>query len=414
MNLIEPNSLADYLTTLDPWRTLALIAAVLAAQAVLYLVLGRVTRRARARAREAARAWAEEQRGIWRARATARAQRAAAAETDSARAERAARRGAVARAALVAVIAVAATNLSVHGIQGGLADVGLGALDTRISVFVVFEGMLALTAGLSWWHQTSNQAGYDRYRLAMWAITAVMAYLGWAWSGSLVFALWAPLAAVAWHWVTTAEARRRHGGLGVLARLRAAASARIRRRFLPAGEADRARRILAIERRAWRANTTRWARAIWERAHVRALDAADARGYLDDATRLVIAERVAARYAGARALSPEAVAHLNPWARLAAPGGETPDAPAPDAPRVERAPVPVPVPDAEDGDDVRARIDAALTGPADADTRIKVVDWLADYWHAHHAWPTGRALAEAFAVHQATGRKWLTSVKDAA
>lgn len=403
----DASSLTEWLSTLDGPRTAALIASALAAHAALALALGALTRRPRERARAAAAEWA-------RARASRAEARARERATPEARTERAARRGALARALLVGVIAVAATNLSAHGIQAGLAGIGLGAVDTRISAFIVFEGLLALSAGLSWWHQTTNQPGSDRYRAAMWTITAVMSYLGWAWSGTWVFAIWPPLAAVAWHWVVTAEARRRHGRHGLVSRARAQITAHLERRFRPTGEADRRRHLTRLERRTVRANTAprawRWA---WVRAWARANEAAEARGLLDEDTRVAMAARIAARYAGPAALAPEAVAGLDPWARATVARQDAPAAPeAPPALRVVQTSAPAREIATEAADSVRAMLQARFTGPADPAQRETVIDYLADHWETHRAWPTGRALAETAGAHPGTGRKWLASIRD--
>jgi hypothetical protein len=313
--MYELTSANTLIASAGVWQIIGVVIGMLVALALLAVGFHVLWRGPRERAREAARAWAEVQRELWRERAQLRLERERERADTGNRAERGARRGALLRAVLVGIIAVAATNLSAHGIQEGLPGVGLGDTNTRISVFVVFEGLLALSAGLSWWHQTSNQPGYDRYRVAMWAITGVMSWLGWAWSDSPVFAIWPPLAAMAWHWVVTAEARRRHGGLGLLGRWRQAAAERIGRRFSATDAADRRRRLARVEQRVVRANTAAWPwRWAWKWAYNRAFDAAKVRGLLTPRALAEIAEGAAARYAGPAALAPEAVKGLNPWA----------------------------------------------------------------------------------------------------
>jgi hypothetical protein len=54
-------------------------------------------------------------------------------------------------------------------------------------------------------------------------------------------------------------------------------------------------------------------RAFYKRAYDRAWARADALGILTPEVRARIQTRIAARYVGARALAPEAVAHMNPW-----------------------------------------------------------------------------------------------------
>jgi hypothetical protein len=56
-----------------------------------------------------------------------------------------------------------------------------------------------------------------------------------------------------------------------------------------------------------------------------------------------------------------------------------------------------------------------LAGPKDdAELREVLIDWVVEYWHANGEWPTGKALAAEAGVDQATGRRWLKPVRDAA
>jgi hypothetical protein len=74
------------------------------------------------------------------------------------------------------------------------------------------------------------------------------------------------------------------------------------------------RLITQIVNHAYAANVgARALRSLHERAFNRAWARADALGILTPEVRARIQTRIAARYAGARALAPEAVAHMNPW-----------------------------------------------------------------------------------------------------
>jgi hypothetical protein len=63
---------------------------------------------------------------------------------------------------------------------------------------------------------------------------------------------------------------------------------------------------------------------------------------------------------------------------------------------------------------VRARCETHLPDFDDPDVRARLSDWIVDYWGEHGRWPTGREVGTEFEVHQATGRRWIASVKNAA
>jgi hypothetical protein len=429
MTSANATSVTDYLATLDPMRTSALIIGVLVAFGALYLLLHYATRTGRARAREAARTWADVKRVEWSARAEARAARARRRDTDEARKARAARTVLLAGGAAVVLIAIAAMNLSAHGIQARLDEVDLGDVNERVSVFLVFEGLLALAGGLSFWHQVTGRAGVDRYAVGMWGISFVMAYLA-AWGGEhWLFGIFPIIAAVAGHELVAAEAKRRGKYRGILGRGATSEDATA---------VDTERRKSAIVTYGTRANVglrgTRW---LWAILHARAERAADARGILTDEVRAELRVRAASRYVGARALAPEAVEDANPWARPTAPRARAEDvvadAPAPAietrapeaapaAPVVEDivAPAPaeaphVPAPRLQLVADPIGDVDmlALIADPDMCGGGAEVRVWVGEFWEAHEDLPTGRQLADKFGGNPGACRKWVTKLKQA-
>lgn len=427
MNSIDPTSVTGYLASLDPMRTTGLIIGLFVGLAALYLLLHYSTRKGRARARAAALAWADARAVEWRALAEARADRIRARATGEGRRARVARLALMAGGAMVALVGIAGTNLSAHGIQARLDEVGLGNIDARISVFIVFEGVLILAGGLSFWHQVTGRAGVDRYALGMWGMSLFIAYLA-AWGGgSPVYAPFPIIAAVAFHELTAAEAKRRGKYRGILGRGATSQDATA---------VDTERRINAIVTYGTRANVavkgTRW---FWAILHGHAERAADARGILTPAVRAVILERSAARYVGARALAPDEVAAHNPWnaahALAAAPITVPDDARALDPvevaleaaaaeaiadPRPPAVVVPAEAPRVElhlvaDGDLDEATADALIAEHCidRADVRV----WVREFWGRTRQWPTGRQLAEHFGGDAGNCRKWVSDLKKA-
>lgn len=406
VNHIDPTSVTGYLASLDPMRTTGLIIGLFVGLAALYLLLHYSTRKGRARARAAALAWADARAVEWRALAEARADRIRARATGEGRRARVTRLALMAGGAMVALVGIAGTNLSAHGIQARLGEVGLGNIDARISVFIVFEGVLILAGGLSFWHQVTGRAGVDRYALGMWGMSLFMAYLA-AWGGgSPVYAPFPIIAAVAFHELTAAEAKRRGKYRGILGRGATSQDATA---------VDTERRINAIVTYGTRANVavkgTRW---FWAILHGHAERAADARGILTPAVRAVILERSAARYVGARALAPDEVAAHNPWnaahalAATAAAAIADPRPPAPvvptEAPRVELHLV-------ADGDLDEAAADALIA--EHCIDREDVREFVREFWGRTRRWPTGRQLAEHFGGDAGNCRKWVSDLKKA-
>lgn len=415
MTSVNATSLIDYLATLDPMRTAALLIGLLVAQGALYLLLHYATRHGRARAREGALAWADVKRVEWRARAEARAVAVGERATPEARAARRAHLALMGGALAVLVVAVAAINLSAHGIQARLGEVGLDDANARVSVFLVFEGLLALAAGLSFWHQVTGRTGIDRYAIGMWIVSLVMAYLA-AWGGgSALYAAFPIIAAVAGHELVVAEAKRRGKYRGILGRGVTAEDS---------DDVGAQRRETRIVMRIVRANTgargTRWA---WNRLYLRAHGDADARGELTEERCARITSRVAAHYAGAGALSPAAVAGLNPWARALEQGAReartdedaverVPAPRAAEAPvraqarEVERAPrlqlVTSAAPEVED----MPGLVAQYVKHSDA-----VREFVLNFWEAKGELPTGRQLADKFGGDPGNCRKWVSDLK---
>jgi len=327
--------------TPETWIALA-IACALAVALIGFVALPAVTRNARMRAQERARAWAALRAPEWQERAERkRAQRASGAHAE-ARLRRA-------LMSAVALVALAATNLSAHATINAMARVGLHSIDTAVSVIVVFEMFLAILGALSWWHMNRG-SGFNRYELGVWLMASLMGGIAWWGGGSPIFALWPLLAAVAWHVVVTFGREHKTAAVVTWWRLKRGkatsrdASAVMTERF-----------ITRIVNHAYAANEgARALRKARKRAFDRAWAQADALGILTPEVRARIQTRLAARYAGVSALAPDAVAHMNPWSERAS---------AQRAPRIAR-PVSAPPAHAHEEsahvpDDARALIESA-------------------------------------------------------
>lgn len=259
------------------------------------------SRGARARHAEKARIWAELKRPELEARAERkRAERASGART-SARI-----RGALMIA--VALVAIGATSLSAHGTLDMIARAGLESLDAQIAVIVVFEMFLAILGALSLWHM-NHGTGFNKYEAGVWAMASLMGGMSWWGTGSVVFALWPLLAAVAWHLVITFGREHKTSAVVIWWRMkRGKATSQDATALLTE------RLITRIVNHGYAANEgARILRKIRERSFDRAWADADALGILTPEVRARIQTRIAARYAGARALARDAVAHMNPW-----------------------------------------------------------------------------------------------------
>jgi len=297
--------------------------------------------------------------------------------------------------------------------------VGLHSVDTAISVVVVFEAFLAILAVLSWWHMNHGE-GFNRYEVGVWSMAGLMGSIAW-WGGeNLIFALWPMLAAIAWHMVITFG---REGKQNPLARWW-----RLKRGKATAQDAtavDTERRISQIVRCAYMANEgPRIARAFAERAFNRAWARADELGILTPEVRARIQTRLAARYAGARALAPEAVAHMNPWneraqsartARAVRPVSAPParaieaSAPVPDDARAltdEGTLMSAPAPEAR-AHDVLSALAEHFGGPVEAR------QWAEEFYRANGELPNRNHLAEAFNRSAGNCGKWMTPVRKA-
>ena len=392
----------------------ALIFAIALGALMLALILWRTSQGARARAQEKARAWAEIKRPDWEARAARKAEaRASGART------RACIRGALMIA--VALVALGATNLSAHGTLDMIARAGLESLDAQIAVIVVFEMFLAILGALSLWHM-NHGTGFNKYEAGVWLMASLMGALSWWGAGSVIFALWPLLAAVAWHMVITFGREHKTSALVVWWRMK-----RGKATSQDANAVMTERLITRIVNHGYAANEgARILRKIRERAFDRAWADADALGILTPEVRARIQTRIAARYAGARALAPEAVAHMNPWNERASMSARTNaravrPVSAPPAPVVEMS--------AHEDTDERAE-DAPVSAQA-APTLIdavrahfagpaKAFEWTLEYVKTNGELPTGQDLAEACKpspdakpLSAANCRKWVTPVRKA-
>lgn len=389
----------------------ALVSA-LALAALMLIVIALVTSRgARARAAEKARIWAELKRPELEARAERkRAERASGART-SARI-----RGALMIA--VALVALGATNLSAHGTLDMIARAGLTSLDAQIAVIVVFEMFLAILGALSLWHM-NHGTGFNKYEAGVWAMASLMGGMSWWGTGSVVFALWPLLAAVAWHMVITFGREHKTSALVVWWRMK-----RGKATSQDANDLLTERLITRIVNHGFAANEgLRALRALRARAYDRAWADADALGILTPEVRARIQTRTAARYAGASALAREAVMHMSPWnerAQSARTVRSVRPVSAPPAPVVEtsapedtdeRAPeivsAPETAPTAHGAADLVGAIREHFAGPSHA------LEWAIEFAKTNGAIPTGDDLAKAFELTAGNCRKWMTPVRKA-
>lgn len=389
----------------------ALIFASALGALMIALILWRTAQGARARASEKARAWAEIKRPDWEARAARKSGARASGARTSARI-----RGALMLA--VALVALGATNLSAHGTLDMIARAGLESLDAQIAVIVVFEMFLAILGALSLWHM-NHGTGFNKYEAGVWTMAALMGVLSWWGAGSVIFALWPLLAAVAWHMVITFGREHKTSPLVTWWRVkRGKATSR------DANAVMIERLITRIVNHGYAANEgARILRKIRERAFDRAWADADALGILTSDVRARIQTRVAARHVGARALSADNVAHMNPWNERASQSARTArtvrPVSAPPALTVETS--------AHVDEDARARDDERAPVSAHAPTTRahdvvaviaahcgggdEVRDWVQEFFRTNGELPTRNHLAVAFKRSPGNCGKWMTPVR---
>lgn len=401
----------------------ALISACALATIMCALIIWRTSMGARARAQERARIWG----ALIAPELEARAERKRAERASGAR-QRARIRGALMIA--VALVALGATNLSAHGTLDMIARAGLESLDAQIAVIVVFEMFLAILGALSYWHMHHGN-GFNKYEAGVWAMASLMGAMSWWGSGSAVFALWPILAAVAWHLVITFGREHKQSAVITWWRLK-----RGKATSQDANAVMTERMITRIVNHAYLANTSArtFMRAHHERAYDRAWARADALGILTPEVRARIQTRIAARYAGARALAPEAVAHMNPWNERASQSAHRARTVRPvSAPPARVGEVSAHVPE-----DARAAIEADVnaivgeevfpTAPMSLIDAVRqhfngpahVLEWTVEYVKANGDLPSGKELAEAAKpspnakpLSDANCRKWITPVRKA-
>lgn len=389
----------------------ALVSA-LALAALMLIVIALVTSRgARARAAEKARAWAALKAPEWEARAERRRARRESGERADARLR-------VTLLSAVALVAVAATNLSAHATIAAIQRIGLTSIDAAISAVIVFEAWLAILGALSLRHMTRGE-GFNRYEAGVWSMASLMGVIAW-WGGeSPIFALWPLLAAVAWHVVITFGRDHKPSALVTWWRLkRGKATSR------DANAIVTERLITRIVNHGYAANEgPKLLRSARSRAFDRAWAEADALGILTPEVRARIQTRTAARYAGASALAREAVMHMSPWnerAQSARTVRSVRPVSAPPAPVVEtsapedtdeRAPeivsAPETAPTAHGAADLVGAIREHFAGPSHA------LEWAIEFAKTNGAIPTGDDLAKAFELTAGNCRKWMTPVRKA-
>lgn len=396
----------------------ALIGACALGALMLALILWRTSMSARARASERARIWGE----LKRPELQARAQRKADERASGARAQRRMRSSLM---SAVALVALAATNLSAHATIVAMTRVGLHKLDTSISVIVVFEAFLAILGALSYWHM-HHGTGFNWYEAGVWAMASLMGSIA-AWGGgSPIFALWPILAAVAWHVVITFGREHKTSALVVWWRMKLGkATSRDANGLLTE------RMITRIVNHAYYANVSarKFMRTCHERAYDRAWARADALGILTPEVRARIQTRLAARYAGARALAPEAVAHMNPWDERASISARTVRAVRPvsappaliemsaHVPDDARALIEESAPESAHVEPVRAPIAHEDERVLDAIARgfktaaPNVVEWTKAFYATNKKLPTRNQVAAVAGLSVGHCARWLTNTR---
>lgn len=327
----------------------------------------------------------------------------------------------------VALVAFGATNLSAHGTLDMIARAGLESLDAKIAVIVVFEMFLAILGALSLWHM-NHGTGFNKYEAGVWSMAALMGVLSWWGAGSVIFALWPLLAAVAWHMVITFGREHKPSALVTWYRMkRGKATSQDATALLTE------RLITRIVNHGCAANEgVRILRPIRARAFDRAWADADALGILTAEVRARIQTRIAARYAGARALERSKVEHMNPWNERASQSARTARTVRP----VSAPPAPALEVSAHVPDDARALIEAdvnALVGETVFETvsahsksdLIAAIDayfgstnevakqWAKEFVSTNGELPGGPDLARFSGLTAANCRKWITPVRKA-
>jgi len=398
--------------TLNPYSSLTLACALIALTAIT--IIWANARTARARASERARIWGELKRPELEARAARkRARRESGARADA--------RLRIALLSGVALVALAATNLSAHASITALHRVGLHSLDTAISVVVVFEAFLAILGALSLWHMTKGE-GFNRYEAGVWLMAALMSTVAWWGGGSVIFALWPLLAAVAWHVVITFGRPHKPSALITWWRLK-----RGKATSQDATTIVTERLITRIVNAGYAANVgPKLTRSLYRRAFDRAWAEADALGILTHEVRARIQTRIAARYVGARALAPEAVAHMNPWneraqsartVRAVRPVSDPPapvvemsahediDERTPEA--VESVPARVVLSGAHTTAEMIEAVSTHFTGPAE------LVEWIEKFIRANGQLPTRNDLAIPAKKSPGHVARWMMPVRKA-
>jgi hypothetical protein len=392
----------------------ALIISCALGALMIALILWRTAGGARARAAEKARAWAALKAPEWQARAERkRESRASGART------RARIRGALMIA--VALVALGATNLSAHGTLDMIARAGLESLDAQIAVIVVFEMFLAILGALSYWHM-HHGTGFNKYEAGVWSMASLMGALSWWGAGSVVFALWPLLAAVAWHMVITFGREHKTSALVVWWRLK-----RGKATSQDANAVMTERLITQIVNTAYGANEgARILRALNARLYDRAWARADALAILTTEVRARIQTRVAARYVGARALAFDKVEHMNPWNERASQSARIVRAvrpvSAPPAPAIETSAhaltderasederalmsAPAIAPAAHTSAELIAAVESKFTGP------VELLVWVVDFVGKNGTLPTRNDLAVPAQKSPGHVARWMAPVR---
>jgi hypothetical protein len=398
----------------------ALLSACALVALMLALILWRTAQSARERARERARIWGE----IKRPDMEARAQRKADARASGAHADARLR---ITLMSAVALVALAATNLSAHATITAIQRIGLTSVDAAISAVIVFEAWLAILGALSLRHMTRGE-GFNRYEAGVWTMASLMGVIAWWGGDSPIFALWPLLAAVAWHVVITFGRPHKPSALVTWWRMK-----RGKATSQDATMVMTERLITLIVNTGYAANVgPKIARRFYARAFDRAWARADALGILTPEVRARIQTRIAARYVGARALAPDAVAHMNPWnerAQMSTRATRTQTRTAPEV-RAHEIEVSTHVPDdARALTETSAHVEEVRTPATAASARgvsdlidaintystapDQIKEWMREFVQTNGKLPTQKRVAEAAQRSIGHAGKWITPVRKA-
>lgn len=107
--------------------------------------------------------------------------------------------------AAVAIVALALTVLSIHGIQAALIKMGIDTWYGKLSAVIAFEVFLGLCAFLAYRQRMATDGGSGPYGLMVWVLASLMGAAGTWGGGSWLYFVFPVLAAVAWEFALHAQ-----------------------------------------------------------------------------------------------------------------------------------------------------------------------------------------------------------------